>query len=100
MSIGFLGLGLIPALAIEVLWALQLVVKAWALVDATLRRADAYPAVDRLTKPAWLWILGISLLLAVIPFIGPLSIFSLAGDVAAGVYLLDVRPRLRAVTGR
>ena len=38
-----------------------LVVKLWALVDATLRPARAFPAVDKLTKAAWLWILGLGL---------------------------------------
>lgn len=90
--------GFFTGLVVEALWALQLGVKAWAIIDAATRRTDAYPAVDRLTKQAWLIILGLALATGLVT--GPLGFFSVGGDVAAGVYLLDVRPRLRAITGR
>lgn len=78
-------------------WGL-VALRAWAFVDCLVRRADAFPAVDKLTKPAWLAILLIagvfgSLLSAPI---GPISLISV---VAATVYLADVRPAVREISG-
>jgi hypothetical protein len=72
-------------------------VKLWALVDATLRPAPAFPAVDKLTKPAWLWILGLAF---VADLVLPNMLLLLAGTIAAFVYLLDVRPAGASVTRR
>ncbi|MCX6396627.1 MAG: DUF2516 family protein [Propionibacteriales bacterium] len=72
-------------------------VKMWALVDAILRTAPAYVAADKLTKPAWLWILGLTVASHVL--LANLTV-SLIGTVAAFVYLLDVKPALVAVTRR
>ncbi|HEU4566736.1 MAG TPA: DUF2516 family protein [Marmoricola sp.] len=69
----------------------------WALIDAAVRPTRAYVAADKLTKPAWLVILGLALATNV--FIGSI-ILTLAGLVAACVYLLDVRPALSSVTRR
>lgn len=68
----------------------------WALVDAVIRPTQAYVAADKLTKPAWLVILGLAL--ATTLFLG--FIFALVGLIAACVYLLDVRPALSSVTRR
>ncbi|MDQ6934931.1 MAG: DUF2516 family protein [Actinomycetota bacterium] len=73
--------------------------KLWALVDAVRRPGGAYVAADKLTKTAWLWILGLTLATAIV-FGSPLGLFSIAGTVAAAVYLLDVRPALVSVTRR
>ncbi len=69
----------------------------WALVDAVVRPTQAYVAADKLTKPAWLVILGLALATNI--FLGSL-IFTLVGLIAACVYLLDVRPALSSVTRR
>lgn len=74
-----------------------LVVKLWALVDAVLRPAAAFPAADKLTKTAWLWILGLAF---VADIVLPSMFLMLAGTVAAFVYLLDVRPAVASVTRR
>lgn len=74
-----------------------LVVKMWALVDAVMRPAPAFPAADKLTKTAWLWILGLTLVAHVILDV---FILTLAGAVAAFVYLLDVRPAVASLTRR
>lgn len=68
----------------------------WALVDAVIRPSQAYVAADKLTKPAWLVILGLALATGL--FLG--FIFTLVGLIAACVYLLDVRPALSSVTRR
>lgn len=74
-------------------------VKGWAVVDALIRPSQAYPAADKLTKAAWLWILGLGLV-AHIVFPSPLGLLSIAGTIAAFVYLLDVRPALVSITRR
>ena len=74
-------------------------VKVWAFADAIVRPSAAFPAVDKLTKAAWLWILGLGLV-AHLVFGSPIALLSLAGTVAAFVYLLDVRPAVASVTRR
>lgn len=76
-----------------------LVVKLYALVDAVLRPSQAYLAADKLTKTAWMWILGLSVAFALLPG-QSFGLIGLVGTVAAFVYLLDVRPALADVTRR
>lgn len=82
-----------------VLFALQiavLVAVVYAFVHAAMQRPDAYPAADKLTKPVWLVILGVAGLLVLV-----LSIMGTAiGAVAAGIYLVDVRPKLLEIQGK
>jgi hypothetical protein len=73
--------------------------QAFAFVDALTHRADAYVAADKMTKQAWLIILGLALV-ANLLISNPLSLFNLVGIIAAVVYLVDVRPTLRSLTGR
>ena len=73
------------------------VLALYALVHAALQRADAYTAVDKLTKPVWLLILGGSLVLLLL--LG--SVFGAAiSACAAGVYLTDVKPKLLEIQGK
>lgn len=87
-----------------VLWYALIALRAWALIDCLARKTAAFPAVDKLTKPAWVAILLVSGLLGtflsspVSPG-GVASIFSLASAVVAMVYLADVRPAVREVSG-
>lgn len=74
-------------------------VKAWAFVDAVARPTPAFTAADKLTKPAWLWILGLGLVAHVV-FASPIGLLSIAGTIAAFVYLLDVRPAVASLTRR
>jgi succinate dehydrogenase/fumarate reductase cytochrome b subunit len=74
-----------------------LVTSLYALVHAALQRPDAYTAVDKLTKPVWLVILAAALLLAFI--FGP-GFGSAIAACAAGVYLVDVRPKLLEIQGK
>lgn len=81
------------------------VVKMWALIDALTRPAAAFPAADKQTKTAWLWITGLAFAAHIIPAAvyndqRPYGLLSLAGTVAAFVYLVDVKPALAAVTRR
>ena len=72
-----------------------LATELWALIDAALRPAAAFPAADKLTKPIWTAILAGALLLSFL--FGGTSLFGLAGIVAAIVYLVDVRPAVRSM---
>ena len=74
-----------------------LLVKLWALVDAVLRPSAAFPAADKLTKAAWLWILGLAF---VVDLVLASMFLMLAGTIAAFVYLLDVRPAVASLTRR
>lgn len=70
----------------------MLALKLWALVDACTRPTAAYPAAGKLTKIAWIAILGAAVLLGGSSVFG---LFGLLGTVAAIVYLVDVRPAVR-----
>ena len=72
-----------------------LATELWALVDAGIRPAAAFPAADKLTKPKWVAILAGALALSF--FFGGTSLFGLVGIVAAIVYLVDVRPAVRSM---
>ena len=72
--------------------------RAWAVVDCALRKAAAFPAVDKLTKPAWLAILVFSGAIGTL-IRPPLGIISLISVVVASVYLADVRPAVREISG-
>ncbi|MEU7135397.1 DUF2516 family protein [Streptomyces sp. NPDC046261] len=75
-----------------------LVFSAVALVDAAVRREDAYRAADKQSKGFWLIILAIAV--AVNLFFGILAFLPVLGLIATIVYMVDVRPALRQVTGR
>ena len=89
----------VPGLIEATLSLVMFAVQAFAFVDATRHRADAFPAVDRGQKTGWLIGLGLGVVVHMIIW-QPLSLLNLIGIVAALVYLLDVRPSLQAITGR
>ncbi|MEU8570196.1 DUF2516 family protein [Streptomyces pathocidini] len=70
---------------------------AFAFADAAFRREDAYRAADKQTKPFWLIVLG----LAVVVNLLPIGLFFLViiGLIAAIVYLVDVRPAIKQISG-
>lgn len=76
-------------------WGL-VVLRLWAFADCLTRKAAAFPAADKLTKPSWLLILVAGGLLGtfVSPPLWPISLIS---TVAAAVYLADVRPAVREI---
>lgn len=84
-------------------WGL-VALRVWALADCLTRKAAAFPAADKLTKPSWAVILLIAGFLGT--FFGQpytpgavLGIFSLVSAVVAAVYLADVRPAVREIAG-
>jgi hypothetical protein len=82
-----------------VLFVLQiavLVTTVYAFIHAALQRPDAYTAAEKLTKPVWLIILGAGVLVGLVLGITGVAIAA----VAAGVYLVDVRPKLLEIQGK
>ncbi len=75
------------------------VLKAFAFLDALGRPEQVFPAADKQTKKFWLLILGLFLLEHLI-FWQVIGLLSLIGTIAALVYVLDVRPTVRALTSR
>lgn len=87
----------------NILFYLLVALRAWALVDCLTRKAAAFPAVDKLTKPAWAAILLLAGLLG--SYFGQpyspgnvVSIFSLGSVIVAAIYLADVRPAVREIS--
>ena len=68
-----------------------------ALVDAAMRPKEAYVAADKLTKQAWLLLLGLSVASTLL--LGS-TLLLMISIVAASVYIVDVKPALVSVTRR
>lgn len=88
----------------HILFYALIALRLWALVDCLTRRTAAFPAVDKLTKPAWVAILLVAGLLGTLfsnPYspAGVVNVFSLASVIVAAIYLADVRPAVREVSG-
>ena len=86
----------VAGLVLDVVFWMVTVVTIYAFVHAAMQRQDAYAAAEKLTKPVWLVILGVAGLLSL--FLGVTGVAIAA--VAAGVYLVDVRPKLLEVQGK
>jgi hypothetical protein len=87
----------LDSLLLTVLSLAIVAMQAFALIDCITRPANAFEAAGKLTKPAWLAITAIALVVGLL--FGPLGILGLAGIVASIVYLVDVRPAVREVQG-
>ncbi|MEI2765294.1 MAG: DUF2516 family protein [Dermatophilaceae bacterium] len=74
--------------------------EVFALVDAARHRPDAFVAAGKRTKVFWVALLAVAAAVGVITVRAVLGLFGVAAFVAAAVYLADVRPALRQVTGR
>lgn len=84
--------GMILTLVTLVVFAFQV----WAFIDAVSRKPGEFEAGNKMTKPAWLIILGLALVAHLLIW-SPISLLNIAGTVAAIVYLVDVRPALRSL---
>ena len=98
LSSGYAGqvFGLNNAL-LSLLSLAVVVLQGWALIDCVMRPSKGFEAAGKLTKPAWLAITAIALVVGLL--FGPLGILGLAGIVASIVYLVDVRPAVRQIQG-
>ena len=79
---------------------LLVAVKAFAFVSSLRFSSEAYSAGDKLSKVAWVAILGLGLAAQLLLYSSPLSLIHLAFTIAAFVYLADVRPALSGLTRR
>lgn len=85
--------GLLLVVLLGVL-ALQL----WALVDCITRKAPAFPAAGKLTKPTWILLTVVAV--APVAFLQDvLNLLSYIGIIVSCVYLADVRPAVREISG-
>jgi hypothetical protein len=76
-----------------------LVLGVVAFIHCATQRADAFPAIGTLQKPAWLAIIGVATVIALLTS-GALfgMMFHLIAIGASALYLLDVRRGLRDIT--
>jgi hypothetical protein len=77
-----------------------LAVKIFALVTSLMFTPEHYRAADKLTKPAWVAILGLGVAANLLLAGSPMNLINLAFTIAAFVYLADVRPALNSLTRR
>ena len=83
------------------LWVVMLAVKGYAFIDCIRRPKEAFPAIGRKSKLLWLVLTGAAAVTGLLySYVSPLGLIGLAGAVIALVYLFDVRPRIREITGR
>ncbi|WP_034267250.1 DUF2516 family protein [Actinospica robiniae] len=96
-----MGSGLITSTFFSVLKLLLLALtcfQLFAFVDAAIRPSSAYLAANKLTKVAWLLILGIAVVYDV-KWGSVTSILTIVGAAAAIIYTVDVRPAVRQYAG-
>jgi len=72
------------------IYLVTLVLTIWALVDAGMRSPGAFVAAEKQTKQFWVILLIVAALAAYI------RLFTFIAIIATLVYLLDVRPAVRA----
>lgn len=70
---------------------------AYAFVHAAMQRPDAFTAAEKMSKPIWLAIIGGTALLA---FVLGAPVGSAVVACAAGIYIVDVRPKVLDVKGK
>jgi hypothetical protein len=81
-----------------ILLVAALVVEAWAFIDAVRRPTGAFPAAGKRTKPLWLIITGVCLVVGIFSVgynVSLISILPIAAFIGAAIYLTDVRPKVR-----
>lgn len=89
----------VQSLVYLLLGLLSLGLTGFALVDVLRHPGTLFPHAGRLSKGAWLGILAFAFLIAIVSLFSPLGILNVLGVVAAGVYLADMRPKLKALRG-
>ncbi len=87
----------IPGLIGALIAYAALLLQVCAFAHCLLQRTEAFPAAGKWTKPGWSVVTGLAI--PVTYFAGALSLFGIALLVASIVYLVDVRPAVREVSG-
>jgi Protein of unknown function (DUF2516) len=93
------AIGGVQSFVFLALLLLSLGVKVFAVADAVRHKPQSYVAAGKRTKNLWLAIVGVSLAVQVVT-LDPLNFLNILGLVASAVYLADVRPALRQVSGQ
>jgi hypothetical protein len=83
-------------LLIVIYWGL-LAFRIWAFVDCLTRKGPAFPAANKLTKPTWALLTGLSA--AISALLPPLNLISYVSIIVTAVYMADVRPAVREISG-
>jgi predicted cobalt transporter CbtA len=78
-------------------WGL-LAFRVWALVDCLIRKAPAFPAANKLTKPTWVLLTALSAALGAL-LQSPINLLSYISLIVSAVYMADVRPAVREISG-
>jgi len=91
--------GTVQVLVTWLLWVIFGGLKAFAFIDCLRRPREAFPAIDRKSKILWVILTGVALATALLPG-QTLGLIGLAGVAVALIYLFDVRPKIRDITGR
>ena len=91
--------GAVQDLVVLVLWVVLLGLKGFAFVECLRAPTAAFPAVGRQSKVLWLVLTGLALLTGLLPNL-TLSLFGIAGVVVALIYVFDIRPKIKSITGR
>ena len=79
------------------------VIEAWAFIDALRRPTSSFVAASKQTKPIWLIITGVALLIGIggvlqqLTLFGSLLALPIVAFVAASIYLVDVRPKIKSL---
>ena len=92
--------GSIQSTLMLLLGVLALGCEVFALLDVLRHRPDAFVAAGKRTKTFWTIVLAVALAVGVIFVLNVLNFIGIIAFVAAAVYLVDVRPALRQVSGR
>ena len=92
--------GSIQSTLMLVLGVLALGCEVFAVVDVLRHRPDAFVAAGKRTKTFWTVVLVVALAIGIIFVLNVLNFIGIIAFVAAAVYLADVRPALRQVSGR
>ncbi|MGS2807084.1 DUF2516 family protein [Nocardia sp. MW-W600-9] len=87
----------LTSLIMLALWVAAFGATVFALIHAVRQRADAFTAVDKMTKPIWLAILAGALVFLLLGIAGFGMLTSFIAIIATGVYLADVRPKVDEV---
>ena len=90
--------GAVQTIVEHALWVVLLALKGFAFVDCLRAPGAVFPSIGRQTKILWLVLTGLALLTGLVPNL-TLSLFGIAGAVIALIYLFDIRPRIKSITG-
>jgi hypothetical protein len=86
----------------DLFWIISLfclALRVWALGDCLVRKTASFPAAGKLTKPAWALLNALSVVIGLLIRHNPINFLPLAFLVVTLVYLTDVRPAVREVSG-